>query len=599
MRRNQFPANIDEPVKWHVLSQLWPYLLEFKRRVALALLCLVAAKLASIGLPYVLKYTVDSLNGDLTTLAMAVPISLIVAYGTLRLTNVILGEVRDTLFGRVTERAMRRLGLKVFKHLHTLDLGFHLNRRTGGLSRDIERGTSGISFLMRFMVFNIVPTLLEIGLVVGLLLFQFGVSFALIIVISVITYISFSMKATDWRTRFVTQMNEADSTTNSRAVDSLLNFETVKYFNNEAFEANRYDSDLATWEQARRKNRLSLFALNGGQAAIIAIAMTSMMANAAFGVINGEMTIGDFVLINAFTMQIFMPLNFLGFVYREIRGSLANIDKLFDLLSQAPAIKDADNAAALQTTNPAIKFENVVFAYNEKRPILNGITFDVPAGAKVAVVGESGAGKSTLMKLLFRFYDPSSGAISIDGKNIRDITQQSLRSHIGIVPQDTVLFNTTLLENIRYGNPDASIEEIENVIRLAHLENFVAKLPDKLETTVGERGLKLSGGEKQRVAIARALLKGAPIMIFDEATSSLDSTSERAILSALRDAAKGHTSLVIAHRLSTIIDADKILVLKNGNIVEEGTHTSLLAADGEYATLWQAQQREKHAEDEQ
>ncbi|GEA08746.1 ABC transporter [Alteromonas sp. KUL42] len=598
MRRNQFPANIDEPVKWHVLSQLWPYLLEFKRRVALALLCLVAAKLASIGLPYVLKYTVDSLNGDLTTLAMAVPISLIVAYGTLRLTNVILGEVRDTLFGRVTERAMRRLGLKVFKHLHTLDLGFHLNRRTGGLSRDIERGTSGISFLMRFMVFNIVPTLLEIGLVVGLLLFQFGVSFALIIVISVITYISFSMKATDWRTRFVTQMNEADSTTNSRAVDSLLNFETVKYFNNEAFEANRYDSDLATWEQARRKNRLSLFALNGGQAAIIAIAMTSMMANAAFGVINGEMTIGDFVLINAFTMQIFMPLNFLGFVYREIRGSLANIDKLFDLLSQAPAIKDADNAAALQTTNPVIKFENVVFAYNERRPILNGITFDVPAGAKVAVVGESGAGKSTLMKLLFRFYDPSSGAISIDGTDIRDITQQSLRSHIGIVPQDTVLFNTTLLENIRYGNPDASIEEIENVIKLAHLENFVAKLPDKLETTVGERGLKLSGGEKQRVAIARALLKGAPIMIFDEATSSLDSTSERAILSALRDAAKGHTSLVIAHRLSTIIDADKILVLKNGNIVEEGTHTSLLAANGEYATLWQAQQREKHAEDE-
>lgn len=599
MRRNQFPANIDEPVKWHVLSQLWPYLLEFKRRVALALICLVAAKLASIGLPYVLKYTVDSLNGDLTTLAMAVPISLIVAYGTLRLTNVILGEVRDTLFGRVTERAMRRLGLKVFKHLHTLDLGFHLNRRTGGLSRDIERGTSGIGFLMRFMVFNIVPTLLEIGLVVGLLLFQFGVSFALIIVISVITYISFSMKATDWRTRFVAQMNEADSTTNSRAVDSLLNFETVKYFNNEAFEADRYDSDLATWEQARRKNRLSLFALNGGQAAIIAIAMTSMMANAAFGVINGEMTIGDFVLINAFTMQIFMPLNFLGFVYREIRGSLANIDKLFDLLSQVPAIKDADNATALQTTHPVIKFESVAFAYNDKRPILNGITFDVPAGAKVAVVGESGAGKSTLMKLLFRFYDPSNGAISIDGKDIRHITQQSLRSHIGIVPQDTVLFNTTLLENIRYGNPDASIEEIDSVIKLAHLEDFVAKLPDKLETTVGERGLKLSGGEKQRVAIARALLKGAPIMIFDEATSSLDSTSERAILSALRDAAKGHTSLVIAHRLSTIVDADKILVLKNGNIVEEGTHTSLLATNGEYATLWQAQQREKHAQDEQ
>ncbi|GFD87779.1 ABC transporter [Tenacibaculum sp. KUL152] len=599
MRRNRFPTNVDEPVKWHVLSQLWPYLLEFKRRVALALLCLIAAKLASIGLPYVLKYTVDSLNGDLTTLALAVPISLIIAYGALRLINVLLGEVRDTLFGRVTERAMRRLGLKVFKHLHNLDLGFHLNRRTGGLSRDIERGTNGISFLMRFMVFNIVPTLLEIALVVGLLLVQFGVSFAMIIICSVVAYIGFSMKATDWRTRFVTQMNEADSTTNSRAVDSLLNFETVKYFNNEAFEANRYDTDLAAWEKARRKNRLSLFALNGGQASIIAIAMTSMMANAAFGVINGEMTIGDFVLINAFTMQIFMPLNFLGFVYREIRGSLANIDKLFDLLSQAPAIKDTDNATTLVTTNPVITFDNVAFAYNEKREILKGISFEVPAGAKVAVVGESGAGKSTLMKLLFRFYEPSSGSIHIDGTDIRSITQQSLRSHIGIVPQDTVLFNTTLLENIRYGNPDASIEDVENVIKLAHLEDFIAKLPDKLETTVGERGLKLSGGEKQRVAIARALLKGAPIMIFDEATSSLDSTSERAILSALRDAAKGHTSLVIAHRLSTIVDADKILVLKDGHIVEAGTHSALLAANAEYATLWHAQQREKHADNEQ
>lgn len=599
MRRNRFPTNVDEPVKWHVLSQLWPYLLEFKRRVALALLCLIAAKLASIGLPYVLKYTVDSLNGDLTTLALAVPISLIIAYGALRLINVLLGEVRDTLFGRVTERAMRRLGLKVFKHLHNLDLGFHLNRRTGGLSRDIERGTNGISFLMRFMVFNIVPTLLEIALVVGLLLVQFGVSFAMIIICSVVAYIGFSMKATDWRTRFVTQMNEADSTTNSRAVDSLLNFETVKYFNNEAFEANRYDTDLAAWEKARRKNRLSLFALNGGQASIIAIAMTSMMANAAFGVINGEMTIGDFVLINAFTMQIFMPLNFLGFVYREIRGSLANIDKLFDLLSQAPAIKDARNASTLVTTNPVITFDNVAFAYNEKREILKGISFEVPAGAKVAVVGESGAGKSTLMKLLFRFYEPSSGSINIDGTDIRSITQQSLRSHIGIVPQDTVLFNTTLLENIRYGNPDASIEDVEDVIKLAHLEDFIAKLPDKLETTVGERGLKLSGGEKQRVAIARALLKGAPIMIFDEATSSLDSTSERAILSALRDAAKGHTSLVIAHRLSTIVDADKILVLKNGHIVEAGTHSALLAANAEYATLWHAQQREKHADNEQ
>lgn len=592
MRKNRFPTNLDEPVKWHVLSQLWPYLLEFKQRVFLALLCLVAAKLASIGLPYVLKYTVDSLNGDVTTLALAVPVSLIVAYGTLRLLNVLLGEVRDTLFGRVTERAMRRLGLKVFKHLHNLDLGFHSNRRTGGLSRDIERGTNGVSFLMRFMVFNIVPTLLEIALVVGLLLFQFGVSFALIIVCSVIAYIGFSMKATDWRTRFVTQMNEADSTTNSRAVDSLLNFETVKYFNNEHFEANRYDTDLAKWEKARRKNRLSLFALNGGQAAIIAIAMTSMMANAAFGVMDGEMTIGDFVLINAFTMQIFMPLNFLGFVYREIRGSLANIDKLFDLLAQTPAIRDDENAIELKCANPALRFNDVHFAYTENRPILKGLSFDVPPGAKVAVVGESGAGKSTLMKLLFRFYEPNKGKITIDGKDITSLTQQSLRGHIGIVPQDTVLFNTTLLENIRYGNPDATDDDINSVLKLAHLQAFVESLPEKLDTTVGERGLKLSGGEKQRVAIARALLKGAPIMIFDEATSSLDSTSEQAILSALRDAAKGHTSLVIAHRLSTIVDADKILVLKNGTIVEEGTHTSLLERQGEYATLWQTQQRD-------
>jgi len=582
------------PVKWHVLKQLRPYLLEFKRRVVLALLCLVAAKLASIGLPYVLKYTVDSLNGDLTTLALAVPISLIVAYGTLRLLNVLLGEVRDTLFGRVTERAMRRIGLNVFKHLHNLDLGFHLDRRTGGLSRDIERGTSGISFLMRFMVFNIMPTLLEIGLVVGLLLFQFGWSFAFIIISSVICYVAFSMKATDWRTRFVQQMNEADSTTNSRAVDSLLNFETVKYFNNEAFEANRYDNDLAQWEVARRKNRLSLFALNAGQASIIATAMTAMMANAAFGVMNGDMTIGDFVLINAFTMQIFMPLNFLGFVYREIRGSLANIDNLFSLLAQRPAISDKPDSLALTlkggVENATVQFENVHFSYHDARPILNGITFQVEAGKKVAIVGESGAGKSTIMKLLFRFYEPTRGTVCVNGQDISQVTQNSLRSHIAIVPQDTVLFNTTLKDNIAYGNPNATDEEIMHAASLAHLNHFIAQLPDGINTKVGERGLKLSGGEKQRVAIARALLKGAPIMIFDEATSSLDSESEQAILAALRDAAKGHTSLVIAHRLSTIIDADNILVMNKGMITEQGTHSQLLQKQGVYAKLWHTQQ---------
>ena len=582
------------PVKWHVLKQLRPYLLEFKRRVVLALLCLVAAKLASIGLPYVLKYTVDSLNGDLTTLALAVPISLIVAYGTLRLLNVLLGEVRDTLFGRVTERAMRRIGLNVFKHLHNLDLGFHLDRRTGGLSRDIERGTSGISFLMRFMVFNIVPTLLEIGLVVGLLLFQFGWSFAFIIISSVICYVAFSMKATDWRTRFVQQMNEADSTTNSRAVDSLLNFETVKYFNNEAFEANRYDNDLAQWEVARRKNRLSLFALNAGQASIIATAMTAMMANAAFGVMNGDMTIGDFVLINAFTMQIFMPLNFLGFVYREIRGSLANIDNLFSLLAQRPAISDKPDSLALTlkggVENATVQFENVHFSYHDARPILNGITLQVEAGKKVAIVGESGAGKSTIMKLLFRFYEPTRGTVCVNGQDISQVTQNSLRNHIAVVPQDTVLFNTTLKDNIAYGNPNATDEEIMHAASLAHLNHFIAQLPDGINTKVGERGLKLSGGEKQRVAIARALLKGAPIMIFDEATSSLDSESEQAILAALRDAAKGHTSLVIAHRLSTIIDADNILVMNKGMITEQGTHSQLLQKQGVYAKLWHTQQ---------
>ncbi|GEA10273.1 ABC transporter ATP-binding protein/permease [Alteromonas sp. KUL49] len=594
MRRNPYPERATKEVRWQVIPLLIPYLTEFKGRVTLALACLVAAKLASIGLPYVLKYTVDTLNTDVTTLAIAVPISLIIAYGALRLINVLLGEVRDTLFGRVTERAMRRLGLTVFKHLHNLDLSFHLNRRTGGLARDIERGTSGISFLMRFMVFNIVPTLLEILLVVGLLYIQFGWSFAAIILASVVAYVTFSMKATDWRTRFVIQMNEADSTTNSRAVDSLLNFETVKYFNNETFEANRYDKDLAGWEKARRKNRLSLFALNGGQASIIAIAMTSMMANAAFGVMNGRMTIGDFVLINAFTMQIFMPLNFLGFVYREIRGSLANIDNLFELLDVSPVIQDAPDATKLKAPKPAVSFTGVNFHYQESRPILNDVSFDVAAGSKVAIVGESGTGKSTIMKLLFRFYEPTGGTVRIDGVDIKNVTQNSLREHIGIVPQDTVLFNTSLKENVLYGNPDADDEAVNKALSIAHLTQFVESLPDGLETQVGERGLKLSGGEKQRVAIARAILKGAPILIFDEATSSLDSESEKAILSALRDAAKGHTSLVIAHRLSTITDADTILVMHKGAIVERGTHSELLALNGHYAALWLAQQ---HSED--
>jgi ABC-type transport system involved in Fe-S cluster assembly fused permease/ATPase subunit len=592
MRPSSFNDPEKAPVNWRVLIKLWPYLTEFKTRVWLAIGCLVAAKVASVALPFILKDTVDNLNLNTTKeVIMAATLGLIIAYGVLRLANVLFGEIRDTLFGRVTERAMRRLGLTVFNHLHKLDLDFHLSRQTGGLSRDIERGTSGVSFLMRFLIFNIGPTLLEIGMVVGLLFYNYGVSFAGVIFVSVVLYVFFSMKATDWRTKYVKQVNQADNNSTTRAIDSLLNFEQVKYSNSEKFEANRYDLGLEQWETARRKNRLSLFALNGGQAFIIAGAMTSMMALAAINVANGNMTIGDFVLVNAFTMQIFMPLNFLGFVYREIRGSLTNIENLFSLLEREPAIVDQPDAKALLVTKGEIIFENVSFSYHKDRQILDNINFVVKAGSKVAVVGKSGAGKSTLVKLLFRFYDPTTGSIKIDGQNIAQYTQHSVRQQIGIVPQDTVLFNDTLFENIRYGRPDASEEEIEESIKLAHLDAFIERLPDKGSTQVGERGLKLSGGEKQRVAIARTILKRPPIMVFDEATSSLDSQSEQAILTALREIAKGHTSFMIAHRLSTIVDADKIIVMDQGQIIEQGSHTELLKINGLYTTLWQAQQK--------
>jgi ATP-binding cassette subfamily B protein len=592
MRSNRYAVNSDTPIQWKVLKKLWPYLTEFKKRVALAMLCLVGAKIASVGLPFVLKHIVDNLNASDTVTMLRIPVALIVAYGAIRLVNVILGEVRDTLFGRVTERAMRRLGLSVFNHLHRLDLNFHLSRQTGGLSRDIERGTSGVSFLMRFMVFNIGPTLLEIILVVGLLSTQYGIFFAMIILVSVLLYVTFSMKATDWRTQYVREVNMADSSTNTRAIDSLLNYETVKYFNNESFEAKLYDKDLATWETARRKNRLSLFALNGGQALIIAASMTAMMLLAAKGVVDKEMTIGDFVLINAFTMQIFMPLNFLGFVYREIRGSLANIENLFNLLEKTPEIVDKKEAKPLIVQHGKIEFNDVHFGYHTDRAILKGINFTIEPGQKIAVVGESGAGKSTLVKLLFRFYDPVKGNIYIDGQAIGNVTQDSLRQHIGVVPQDTVLFNDSIYENIRYGCPSASEQDIHKAIEMAHLAEFIKNLPQGAETKVGERGLKLSGGEKQRVAIARTILKHPPILVFDEATSSLDSQSETAILSALKEIAQGHTSLVIAHRLSTIIDADTIIVMHQGCVVEQGNHAQLLERNGVYAGLWQAQQKQ-------
>ncbi|MDF1693185.1 MAG: ABC transporter ATP-binding protein/permease [Zhongshania sp.] len=585
--------NSEQDVNWKTLKELIPYLLAFRQRIGFALLCLVAAKVASVGLPFILKHIVDQLDSKDQPAIVILPLALLLAYGALRFANVLFGELRDTAFGRVTESAMRNIGLTVFKHLHSLDLDFHLNRRTGGLSRDIERGTNGINFLLRFMVFNIVPTFIEIGLVVVLLGWRYSIWFALIVLIAVVCYVAFSIYATERRTTYIRRANEAESRSSSRAVDSLLNFETVKYFGNEHYEAQRYDEELASWQLARRQNRLSLFALNAGQALIIAAAMTAAMVLAASQVQAEKMTLGDFVLINAFMMQIFMPLNFLGFVYREMKGSMANIEAMFALLRQRPNINDVANAPALQLQDGCIEVENLYFQYHDDRPILNNISFKVAAKQKVAIVGSSGAGKSTLLKLLFRFYDASGGRILIDGQDIKNVSQASLRTALGIVPQDTVLFNMSILENIRYGRIDASDEDIHEAIRMAHLSDFIARLPKGVDTLVGERGLKLSGGEKQRVAIARALLKKSPIMIFDEATSSLDSASERLILEAIKDIAREHTMLVIAHRLSTVVDADHILVLDQGEIIEQGNHESLLAQQGQYAHLWLMQQRER------
>ncbi len=582
-------------LNWNILLQLLPYLKEFKGRVFLALVFMILAKVATVQLPLFIGRIVKSLSlsTDDPANLLVVPVALIISYGAFRFLMVLLAEIRDSIFGRVTEHSMRKIGLKVFRHIHDLDIDFHLNKKTGGLSRDIERGTTGISFLMRFMIFNIVPTIFEITLVLIILFYKFGWIFAAITIIAIIAYILFSFSATEWRLKFIREANLADSSSSSQAIDSLLNYETVKYFTNEDFEANRYDKELANWESARRKKRLSLFVVNAGQALIIATAITFMLYFAAQGIVDKTLDISDLVTINAFMMQLFIPLNFLGFVYREIKVSLVNIEKMFLLLAVEPKVKDDKGARDLKLTHANIVFDDVSFSYSKERPILKNISFEIHHGEKVAIVGSSGAGKSTVVKLLFRFYDPTQGKICIDNQDIKLVTQKSLRKAMGIVPQDTVLFNDSILENIRYGNTEATDEEVYKAIKLAHLEQFIQSLPDGVHTRVGERGLKLSGGEKQRVSIARAILKKPQILVFDEATSSLDSKSEKAILAALEEISIGHTSVSIAHRLSTIVNSDKILVLDNGELVEQGTHETLLQKQGIYAELWKIQQKQK------
>lgn len=586
------PSSKDQEANdWQTIRRLMPFLWAFKGRVIIAMSLLLMAQLASVSLPIVLKHIVDGLEG-IEAKIVAVPIALLIAYGALRLFATLAGELRDVVFGKVTERAMREVALKVFRHLHKLDLDFHLSRRTGGLSRDIERGLNGISFLLRFMLFNIIPTLLQIAMVAGILMISYDIWYGIITLASTVIYITFSVLVTNWRTQFVRKANEQDSNANTRAVDSLLNYETVKYFANEEHEAKHYDHNMQRWEKAARSSRYSQAALNSGQAFIIAAAVMSMMWMATHEVaVSKTMTVGDLVLINAYMIQLFQPLNFLGFVYREIKRSLTDMGKMFGLLEKNTTIVDAPNAPALASGSAAVHFNEVHFAYNE-RPILQGVSFSIPAGHTVAVVGASGAGKSTLARLLFRFYDVQQGSVTIGEHDIREVTQNSLRTKIGVVPQDTVLFNDTLGYNIGYGDPDADHDAIVEATKLAHLEAFVERLPDGYDTMVGERGLKLSGGEKQRVAIARTILKKPDILIFDEATSSLDSASERAILTALDEVAAKRTTLVIAHRLSTVVDADNIVVLDKGQVVEQGTHQQLLAKGEHYAKLWALQQQE-------
>ena len=575
--------------EWRVLPLLLPYLWEYRGRVAAALVFLAAAKIANVGVPLVMKEVVDGL--DVERALLVVPAALLAIYGVLRFSTVLFAELRDVVFVRVTQRAIRRVALGVFRHLHALSLRFHLERQTGGMSRDIERGTKGISTLLAYLLFSILPVILEFALVAAVLLGKFDWRFAAITFGAVAIYMTFTVVVTEWRMHIRRLANELDSRANTRAVDSLLNYETVKYFGNEEFEARRYDDNLQSYEAAAVKNEASLGMLNIGQSFIIALALTALMFLAADGVVAQALTLGDLVLINGLLIQLYIPLNFLGMVYREIKQALIDMDRMFGLLAENREVEDKPEAADVPAGPATVEFRDVDFHYESARQILHGVSFTIPAGERVAVVGPSGAGKSTLARLLYRFYDVSGGALCVNGVDARDLRQASLRGAIGIVPQDTVLFNDTIRYNIRYGRPEASDAEVAAAARAAHIHDFIESLPAGYEATVGERGLKLSGGEKQRVAIARALLKNPRILIFDEATSALDSKSEKAIQSELERAAEGRTTLVIAHRLSTVMDAHQILVLAQGRIVERGTHVALLAAGGEYARMWALQQQ--------
>ncbi|MEY3621180.1 MAG: hypothetical protein RL132_262 [Pseudomonadota bacterium] len=581
--------------EWQTLKTLVPYLLQYKWRVVIALTCLVLAKVANVAVPVVLKDIVDLVSVNPIGATIAVPLGLVLAYGALRVLTTLFTELREVVFARVTQQAVRRIALQVFEHLHALSLRFHLDRQTGGLTRDIERGTRGVSSLVSFTLYSILPTVIEVFMVLAWLVVFYEIWFAVITVVALTVYVLYTIAVTEWRTNFRRVMNDLDSRANTRAVDSLLNYETVKYFNNEKFESQRYDQSMARWQEAAIKSQTSLSVLNVGQSLIIAAAVTLMVWRATLGVIEGKMTLGDLVLVNAFMIQLYIPLNFLGVLYREIKQSLADMERMFGLMAQHREIDDNPDAKPLVVRGGEVVFQGVSFAYDAARPILRNVDLRLPAGQITAVVGSSGAGKSTLSRLLYRFYDLEQGAIRIDGQEIRSITQSSLRAVIGIVPQDTVLFNDTLEYNIRYGRPDASDDEIRAVAEAAHLTRFIASLPDGMQTRVGERGLKLSGGEKQRVAIARALLKRPALLIFDEATSALDSESEKAIQAELMEVSKGRTTLVIAHRLSTIVDADQIVVLENGQIVEHGRHAELLGRRGRYAELWELQAREARA----